>query len=341
LLRYGHAGAGMGASMIRKEPETIRFPRVPSTVPPGHPPGSQPIPPVDERETERALSVPRPMVRDRAGLTLLTGPSAGEVFTVDRPETLIGREEGVHIRLDDTAISREHARIVRSATGEFTLEDLQSTNGTFIGAEPIEKRTLRTGDHIQLGPNLILRFAVTDEAEEQLQRQLFESSIRDPLTHAYNRKYLMERLLAELAHARRHKTNLALLLFDLDEFKQVNDTHGHLGGDAVLRHVADTVLSLIRLEDVFARYGGEEFVVLMRGDGARDSGHLAERLRRGIAGAPLRYEARDVSVTVSIGVAELSEFRDPPTPLALIEKADQRLYRAKADGRNRVEKNDA
>src|ERR1700679_2439071 len=98
--------------MIRKQPETVRFPRVPSTVPPAHsgfPPGA----PIDERETERALSVPRPTVRDRAGLTLLTGPSAGEVFSVDRPETLIGREDEATIRLDDTAISREHARVTR------------------------------------------------------------------------------------------------------------------------------------------------------------------------------------------------------------------------------------
>jgi two-component system, cell cycle response regulator len=324
--------------MNRKQPETIRFPRVPSTMPPSHPPSS---PGTDERDTERALSIPRPTVRDRAGLTLLTGPSAGEVFTIERRETTIGRDEDAHIRPDDAAISRKHARIVRSDNGDFVLSDLGSTNGTYVGAEAVTSRVLRSGDHIQMGPNLIYRFAVTDEAEEQLQRQLFESSIRDPLTQAYNRKYLMERLAAELAHARRHKSNLALLLLDLDEFKSTNDQHGHLAGDAVLRQVAQAVRGLIRLEDVFARYGGEEFVVLMRGDGPLDAAHLAERLRKGIAAVSTPYESVQIAITVSIGVAELSEFKDSPGALELIEKADLRLYRAKAEGRNRVERTDA
>ena len=310
-------------------------------MPPAHPPSSPGIPGTEERDTERALSIPRPTVRDRASLTLLTGPSAGEVFTIDRRETIIGRDEDAHIRPDDTAISRKHSRLVRGTNGEFILTDLDSTNGTYVGAEPVTQRILRSGDHIQLGPNLIFRFAITDEAEEQLQRQLFESSIRDPLTQAYNRKYLMERLAAELAHARRHKTNLALLLLDLDEFKSTNDQHGHLAGDAVLRHVAQAVRGLIRLEDVFARYGGEEFVVLMRGDGPLDAAHLAERLRKGIASTVTKHETVQIQTTVSIGVAELAEFKDTPGALELIEKADLRLYRAKADGRNRVARTDA
>ena len=188
---------------------------------------------------------------------------------------------------------------------------------------------------------MLYRFAVTDEAEERLQRQLFESSIRDPLTQAYNRKYLKERLSAEVAHARRHGTKLALLMLDLDDFKGTNDRNGHLAGDAVLRQVAATVVGLIRIEDVFARFGGEEFVVLTRGDSVQNAAQLGERLRRAIGDTKVQHDGKTLGVTVSIGVAELDEVAPPAGAQALVEKADARLYRAKSLGRNRVASTDS
>jgi diguanylate cyclase (GGDEF)-like protein len=279
-------------------------------------------------------------VRDRPHLTLLTGASAGEVFPLVRTETTIGRDLETDITHEDAAISRKHARIVRQPNGDLVIEDLESTNGTYVGGEPVTRKVLRSGDQIQLGPNLVYRFAITDEAEERLQRQLFESSIRDTLTHAFNRKYMDERLAAEVAHARRHSAKLALLMMDLDDFKGTNDRYGHLGGDAVLRHVAATVHSLIRLEDVFARFGGEEFVVLTRGDGVVNAAQLAERLRKAIAEAEVQLDEQTIRVTVSIGVAELAELDSKDGAETLLERADARLYRAKEQGRNRVASTD-
>jgi diguanylate cyclase (GGDEF)-like protein len=297
------------------------------------------VPP--DPSTEPAISLPRTSVRDRANLTLLTGPSAGEIFALARAETVIGRDDAADVVFDDGAISRRHARILREPGGEFVLEDLSSTNGTYVSAKPVTRHTLRSGDQIQLGPNVLFRFAMTDEAEERLQRQLFESSIRDPLTHAFNRKYLNERLLAEVAHARRHGTRLALLMLDLDDFKGTNDRHGHLAGDALLREVARTIVALIRLEDVFARFGGEEFVILTRGDGVHNASQLAERVRKAVASATVDFEGKTLSVTVSVGVVELDELPPPAGAKTLIERADARLYRAKALGRNRVAATDA
>jgi two-component system, cell cycle response regulator len=326
--------------MTFKPAQTIRFPKV-SVPGQGPPPAPEDVEIREDRITEPAISLPRPAVRDRANLTLLTGPSAGEVHPLEGEETIIGRDEEAHLRVPDSSISRQHARIVRQPSGEFAIEDMRSTNGTYVGSELVTRRVLRSGDQIQLGPNVTWRFAVTDEVEERLQRQLFESSIRDPLTHAYNRKYLNERLAAEVAHARRHGTKLALLMLDLDNFKGTNDTHGHLAGDAVLRHVAETMLVLIRMEDVFARFGGEEFVVLARGDGVRNASQFAERLRRGIAESNVEFEGVPLRVTVSIGVAELHELAQPAEPQDLIQCADTRLYRAKARGRNCVASSDS
>jgi two-component system, cell cycle response regulator len=310
-------------------PVTMRFPSVISSLPPS--PEAD-----DSRETEKTLSVASVNVdRDRASLTLLTGPDAGQVFAL-RDETLIGRDFECQVRIDDVSISRTHARVVRIQSGKFVLEDLGSMNGTFLGPDRITRRELVSGDRIQLGPKLTLRFGITDEAEEMLQRQLFESSTRDHLTRIYNRRYLMTRLAAEVAHARRHTTPLGLLLFDIDRFKDTNDQHGHLVGDAVLRAIGDRVTALIRVEDVFARFGGEEFVVLIRASGPLDAVRLAERLRASIEAMSVRAEGADVRVTVSVGVASLGELTPEAAGQELLRLADARLLRAKAEGRNRV-----
>ena len=148
--------------MTFKSPVTMRMPALPGSVPPSSwPDGADAS---ADHETEPAISLPRPSVRDRAHLTLLTGPSAGEIYALVRTETVIGRDDGTDLTFDDGAVSRRHARILRDADGDFVLEDLQSTNGTYVGAEAVTRRVLRSGDQIQLGPNVLYRFAVTDES---------------------------------------------------------------------------------------------------------------------------------------------------------------------------------
>src|SRR6185437_9402579 len=125
-----------------------------------------------------------------------------------------------------------------------------------------------------------------------------------------------ERLAAEVAHARRHRTSLELVMFDLDRFKQVNDVHGHLAGDAVLRSVVDLVHTLIRTEDVFARFGGEEFVLLTRDC---DVAKLAERIRASVESHAIATTAGPLHVTVSLGAARLDELDADATATGLVE----------------------
>jgi diguanylate cyclase (GGDEF)-like protein len=124
-------------------------------------------------------------------------------------------------------------------------------------------------------------------------------------------------------------------MFDVDHFKNVNDTYGHMAGDQVLRNLSSVTLRLLRTEDVFARYGGEEFVVLLRGVPIRGAHRAGERLRAAIAAAPAQSEGRTIEATVSIGCASLACCRklDGDT---LIATADRRLYAAKRNGRNQV-----
>lgn len=281
-----------------------------------------------------------PDVRDRASLVMLTGVDAGRVFVLDREvATALGRGSDATCVLDDPGVSRHHATI-RFVDDQWVFEDLGSTNGSFVGGVPTRgtSAVLRPGARIQLGPEVVLRFSVTDAAEAELQARLFESSTRDGLTQLYNRRYFDERLVAEIAYARRHATPLCLIMMDVDRFKAINDSLGHLVGDSVLRAVADEVVRVVRTEDVVARYGGEELVVLARATGHDAGARLAERIRAAIADLDVTPPppASEVKVTISLGVAALDEVPKGAPDSALLDLADERLYAAKEAGRNRI-----
>jgi diguanylate cyclase (GGDEF)-like protein len=172
--------------------------------------------------------------------------------------------------------------------------------------------------------------------------RLVRSGLTDFLTGWHNRRYLNARLKEELARAQRQGTGLTCLVIDLDRFKQINDQHGHLAGDAALREAAQRVDAHIRGSDAAARFGGDEFVVLAPGMSADQAGALAERIREAVCGEPLQVaDGVKLTLTVSIGVAAITPSRTEADLKALAERllsdADAALYRAKQGGRNRVE----
>jgi len=273
----------------------------------------------------------------RATLTILTGLQAGRLVTVGETPVTIGRAPDADMMVDEAGVSRHHARIARTPEGGFCVKDLASTNGTFVGAERVGVRVLRGGDLLKIGPLLQVRFAMVAPAEESLYRKLYESSVRDPLTHVFNRRYLTDRMLAEIARARRAKSDVAVLMLDVDCLKGVNDSFGHLAGDRALCTVAARILRALRLEDLLARYGGDEFVVLAVGSDCHDAELLAERIRRTVEGLHLSARGHDVRITASIGIATLAEVDASDEPVtALLSLADSRMYCAKKSGKNRV-----
>jgi two-component system cell cycle response regulator len=181
----------------------------------------------------------------------------------------------------------------------------------------------------------VLKFTYHDSLDEQFQRQMYESALRDDLTKAFNKKYFTDRVESEFVFATRSQAPLALVVFDLDHFKEVNDTYGHPAGDEVLAGVARLVTGLIRAEDVFARVGGEEFAVICRGTDREQALVVAERMRRTIAGHQFSVEGKTIVIAISAGVASLPEQRITDAQ-ALVAAAEQALYEAKRTGRNRV-----
>ncbi len=167
---------------------------------------------------------------------------------------------------------------------------------------------------------------------------LREQATRDHLTWLWNRSAIMDILARELAKAGRDGSAVGLIMADLDHFKQINDTHGHITGDAVLREAALRMQASLRSYDAVGRYGGEEFLIVMPGSSRTSAVHLAERLRFAINREPVRLSDRSLSFSISLG-ATVSVPGLHATPEALIRAADEALYRAKARGRNRVEWN--
>jgi diguanylate cyclase (GGDEF)-like protein len=272
--------------------------------------------------------------REHAYLIVLAGSAMGEMFKLSRKQTIIGRGQTAHIRMMDEGVSREHCEI--QAEGEhMILHDLGSTNGTFCRGMRVDRHTLEDGDKILVGSSTVLKFTYHDSLDELFQRQMYESALRDDLTKTFNKKYFTDRLESEFAFALRTKADLSLVTFDLDHFKEVNDTHGHPAGDQVLSEVAQTVAVLIRVEDVFARIGGEEFAVICRGADRVQGQTVAERIRQAVEGHRFVIDGQDIPVAISAGVASVPNPRITDAQ-AFVAAADQALYDAKRGGRNRV-----
>ncbi len=284
------------------------------------------------RQTETSHVAPASSRRaSRAMLVVVAGADAGRIIPFERKEIVIGRATTCELVLPDPGVSRRHARVLRRGSTVF-LEDLHSKNGTFLDGTEVTRRELSPEDMFQIGPNVVIRLTMMTDIEAHLARQLYDSSVRDPLTQVFNRRYFFERLRGELAYAERHKVAVSLVVVDFDHFKQLNDTFGHPAGDAVLKDGAKRMLLSLRSEDVLARIGGEEFAIVLRAISHPDAITCAERVRRAIEQGPA-----PTSITISAGVATTDELAPGEfTPEALFEVADKRLYEAKSEGRNRV-----
>lgn len=266
-------------------------------------------------------------------LIVLSGGPVGMMYKVrSKGKIVIGRGLDADIRLEDEGVSRRHAQVIASPDGDPIVEDLGSSNGTFVNGQPIEKQALKDGDKIQIGSVSILKFSYQDRLELTFQQELFDRGIKDGLTEIYNKRYFLDRVDGEFAHARRHGSKLSLLMFDVDHFKKINDTHGHPAGDLVLKELTKLVCKMLRTSDVFARYGGEEFVVLMRDVDETGALILAQRIRTHVKRYSFVTQHTPISLTVSIGIACLLDEMESADDL--VQRADEYLYKAKKAGRN-------
>jgi len=269
-----------------------------------------------------------------ATLTVLTGGDAGRIISVGPEGGILGRGDNVDFAFEDVSISRRHARLVRQGEN-FLLEDLDSLNGTFVNGDRIaDVKRLPPNARLQIALHTVIEYAEVDELGAMAVEKLSRSMMTDPLTGTGNRLHLDHRLHQEVHYARRHREVLGLLLMDLDHFKGINDRYGHPAGDRVLQSVGEILRDSVRAEDSVFRYGGEEFCILVRSTNGPGLMVLAERIRAVVEALEAIERDERVPVTLSIGAALLDGDEDEDQQ-TLVVRADQALYRAKNEGRNR------
>jgi two-component system cell cycle response regulator len=263
-----------------------------------------------------------------------TGPNMGCRYPLGGRTLTLGRGEDCDIRLHDHSVSRRHARIEPGEEGFFVF-DQQSTNGTFVNDKQLDSSwLLQDGDYLRIG-NCIYRYLAGGNIEAEYHEEIYRLTILDGLTQIHNQRYMSEFLDREVVRSQRHARPLAVLMIDLDRFKTINDTFGHLCGDFVLREMTDVIRTTVRKEDLFARYGGEEFVLVLVETDQQEAVLVAERIRQAVADHAFQFESTPVQLTISIGIACMAG-EMTATPASLLRTADENLYQAKHQGRNKV-----
>jgi len=274
----------------------------------------------------------------RPCLILYSGVDAGLPFDLDPGTVLLGRSIDAQLHVDSPGVSRQHAEL-QVGEDDVLLRDLGSSNGTFVNEARISAPVrLDNGDLIRVGL-LVFRFYERQSLEAALHDRIYRSATVDNCTEVFNRRYLFDTLKREMRLARRYQRPLAVICYDLDHFKTVNDRYGHAAGDAVLKNSAALLRASQHGVGVLGRLGGEEFAVVLPHAGIEQALEVAERGRQAIAEHAFAISMSGTGPathrqTVSAGVAMLTSEMAEVTEL--LAAADHKLYASKHAGRNRV-----
>jgi diguanylate cyclase (GGDEF)-like protein len=291
-------------------------------------------------ERETVITVVAKGLDDRAAptgqacLVVFYGQNIGKRHFLDHTELVVGRSDSANIQVEQESVSRQHAKFV-TREGRTVVYDLGSTNGTFINDERIHDAELRDGDLVRVGQT-IFKYLSGTNIESKYHEEIYRLTTIDGLTRTFNKRYFLETLERELNRSLRYRRTMSLAMFDIDHFKRINDTHGHLAGDYVLRELAGVVAQNLRREDVFARYGGEEFAIILPEIDGEGAFQVCEKLRTLIAEHLFSFADEAIPVTVSLGIRTVRGPGDTDDVEQFIAEADDKLYAAKQGGRNQT-----
>ncbi len=248
-------------------------------------------------------------------------------------EELIGQNARLYY-LDDISYQKAREKILNTDKSSYmTLEhQLKRKDNKLIWCEFVGSQIELTKDN-----NAMLWSILDTTAQKEMQEKLEQQATTDYLTELYNRRYFTSRLEEEVFRVKRNKeAETSLIMFDLDKFKLINDTYGHLNGDIILKNFTNILKKHLRKTDIAGRLGGEEFAMILPNTGIENAVILANRIREEVSGQTINIDEKNIKFTVSIGLTSLS-YDDMSFDSALA-RADSALYTAKENGRNRVEK---
>ena len=285
----------------------------------------------------------RPQRDLRPALVFLSGDLLAVPIPLEREEVILGRALEADVRVNDSRVSRRHACIktvfnAETKTNDYIINDLTSRSGTLLNGQKITQEILQHGDKITVGEH-ILRFELLDEIDREYQRQIRRLLSHDDLTGLLSSRSFFSELRREAARSTQENRPFCVLMMDIDYFKNVNDTYGHLTGSKTLEEIGLRIMQSLRSGDVAARFGGEEFAAFLLDAELAQGLVAAERIRSEIENHAFSLMKRGKptgahSITISIGVASFPD--DSSDPIELVEMADSALYRAKREGRNLV-----
>ncbi len=271
-----------------------------------------------------------------AALVVVKGPEIGRLYPLRRNKVVLGRGDKADILLRTREVSRRHARIDCIRIGEesiYRLVDLDSTNQVYVNGEIVQDCRLEDDDKIHLG-DVVLKFEMLDLIDSRFHEEIRNRIRFDDLTGLLTYESFQTALTWELDRNANEVKGCAVVMMDLDDFKKLNDSYGHLAGSHVLHEIGELIRTKFRQFDVSARYGGEEFVAFLPVTDAKEAFTASERVRVLIERGIFLHKERDLRITISMGI---SHFPDDGRELdQLIQAADERLYRAKREGKNRI-----
>ena len=279
----------------------------------------------------------------KPALVFLSGELIAVPIPLEREEVIMGRALEADVRVNDTQVSRQHAKITAlrgelKQAAEYVLTDLDSRNGTFLNGRRIRRETLENGDKIAIGET-ILRFDLLDEIDREYQRLVHRLISHDDLTGLLSSRSFFSELRREAGRATAENRPFCVMMMDGDNFKAVNDTYGHMTGSKTIEEIGFSIMTNLRSGDAAARFGGDEFAAFLLDAELPQALVAAERMRAGVEKYPFSVIRQGKTkethhITVSIGIASFPT--DSSDPIELVEMADSALYRAKRGGRNRI-----
>jgi len=294
----------------------------------------------DDKSATLQIEVDRggkPHLPDVPVLVVVAGQASGQVFNVLPGRMIIGRAKTVEILIRDESISRRHAELEWQVGGLLQIRDLGSTNGVWVNDNKVEEQGLREGDMIRIGEDVTLVLEYRVEPEVDRHRLLTSDKLHDDVTGLFSREYLEAHLRSDLSLARRHTEDIGVLMVDVDQLGEINDTHGYAAGNGILQEVARLLQRRIRADDILARYGGDEFVVVLRRTDKEGVVTLANSLRTIFNQTPVVFHGVQMECTITIGVACFPAPITDIHPETIIMKCQKAIERGKAKGGDCVE----
>jgi len=249
-------------------------------------------------------------------------------------ELLIGRAPEADICIPDKRVSQRHARVVISPEGAVFVEDLRSTNGTYVNGEKVMRRALRDGDEVLLLPDHILKFCHQVNVTPETVDRSGADATRDARTSDSARQDMLTRIDQDFIQARKQNEDLALLMVAVDGFAKIDETHGRDVGDMVLREVTKVVSPVLRREDVLARYENNIFAILLHNLNESGTVVLAQRIRRAVKYHHFIHKGEKISVTVSLGIGNLT--RNMKNAMDLVREVQTHLDKAISAGHDTI-----